>query len=243
MYFEIPGCNVRVLGSMHMVPAGAVAAPPWALEACDWCEVLVREHSSDDAAWMMRADRPLSEVVGADLWREIEAAIPNDQRRAYLDGLRPWAAALHISVWAQQLALGIESVLLHCCATDGKRIDVLESVADVRAAFDSAPPRDLRDVVCACVRDMPRAQERLVRLHAAWVARDRVAMHAAAAESPFGASVALWDAGITRRNRAWAARLRPLLATSPRTLVVVGALHLCGPGNLEECLGVEFRAV
>ena len=67
MYFEIPGSNVRMLGSMHMVPAGTVAAPPWTEGAYDWCEALVHEHSKDDAAWMVRADRPLSAVVAFQL--------------------------------------------------------------------------------------------------------------------------------------------------------------------------------
>ena len=62
-----------------------------------------------------------------------------------------------------------------------------------------------------------------------------------AAESPIGASAAMWEAGITRRNRTGGLKLRPLLATTRRTLVVVGALHLCGPGSLEACLGVKFR--
>ena len=35
--------------------------------------------------------------------------------------------------------------------------------------------------------------------------------------------------------------VQDLLPTPKRTLVVVGALHLCGPGNLEECLGVAWR--
>ena len=146
-----------------------------------------------------------------------------------------------MSVWAQRVTPGIESALLQCCAIDGKRVDVLETAGDVRAAFESASPDEVDRLVAACVRDMPNAQYRLIRLHAAWLARDRVAMHAAALDSPFGASAAMWEAGIVRRNRAWATTLRARLATSSKTLVVVGAMHLCGPGNLEECLGVQFR--
>ena len=243
MYFEIPGSNLRVLGAMHMVPAGTLAAPPWALQAYDWCEALVHEHSNDDAAWMVRADRPLSSVLGGETWRAIEAAIANDRRRAILDGLRPWAAAMHLTVWAQQLELGVESTFLQRLADDGKSLAVLESVADLRTAFDSVPLPEIEKVMAACLRDMPTAQERLLQLHAAWLAGDRAAMYAAAADSPIGASAAMWEAGIARRNRAWGLRLQPLLATNQRTLVMVGALHLCGPGSLEACLGVSFRRV
>ena len=68
-------------------------------------------------------------------------------------------------------------------------------------------------------------------------------MYAIAADSPIGVSAAMWKAGIARRNRIWGLKLQELLATPQRTLVVVGALHLCGPGNLEECLGVALRSV
>ena len=243
MYFEIPGSNVRVLGLMHMVPAGTVAAPPWAADAYAWCEALVHEHSKDDAAWMMRADRPLSSLLGVDTWRAIEVAVANERRRAILDGLRPWAAAMHLTVWAQQLELGIESELLRRCANDGKPLAVLESVGDLRAAFDSTPLSEVEKVIAACLRDVPTAQDRLLRLHAAWLARDRDAMVAIAADSPIGASPAMWEAGIARRNRVWGLKLQELLPTRQRTLVIVGALHLCGAGNLEACLGVPFRPV
>lgn len=243
MYFEIPRSNVRLLGAMHMVPAGTMAAPPWAAGAYEWCEALVHEHSKDDAAWLVRADRPLSAVVDAATWRAIEAAAASDRRRAILDGLRPWAAAMHLTVWAQQLELGLESEFLRRCAADGKPIGVLESLAELRAAFDSTPLPDVEQVILACLHDMPTAQERLLRLHAAWLARDRNAMHAIAADSPIGASAAMWEAGIARRNRIWGLKLQDLLPTPQRTLVVVGALHLCGPGNLEECLGVGLRPV
>ena len=241
MYFEIPGSRLRVLGAMHMVPAGTLAAPSWALEAYDWCEALVHEHSNDDIAWMIRADQPLSSVVGAETWRAISSAIASERRRVVLDGLRPWAAAMHLTVWAQQLELGVESAFLQRRLADGKPLDVLETVADVRAAFDSVPLPEVEQVLLACLRDMPTAQDRLLRLHAAWLAGDRAAMHAIAADSPIGASAAMWEAGVARRNRAWGLKLQPLLKTSRRTLVVVGALHLCGPGSLEACLGVGLR--
>ena len=243
MYFEIPGSNVRVLGAMHMVPAGTLAVPPWAIEAYDWCEALVHEHSKDDAAWMVRADRPLSSLLAADTWRAIEAAVASERRRAVLDGLRPWAAAMHLTVWAQQLELGVEPALMQRRLADGKPLDALETVTDVRAGFDSVPLREVEKVMLACLHDMPRAQDRLLRLHAAWLAGDRAAMYANAADSPMGASAAMWEAGVARRNRAWGLKLQPLLKTTRRTLIVVGPLHLCGPGNLEACLGVGFRRV
>jgi uncharacterized protein len=37
--------------------------------------------------------------------------------------------------------------------------------------------------------------------------------------------------------------LKELLEPRERTLVVVGALHLCGPGNLIECLAQAVEAV
>ena len=42
---------------------------------------------------------------------------------------------------------------------------------------------------------------------------------------------------------AWAAHLTALIERPERTLVVIGALHLCGPGNLIECLARPVEPV
>jgi uncharacterized protein len=57
-----------------------------------------------------------------------------------------------------------------------------------------------------------------------------------AAESPIFSLPGIRSAILDARNCAWAPRVRETLDTPKRTLVVVGALHLCGPGNLIERL-------
>ena len=36
MYWQFPGTNVRILGSMHMLPASNSGLPGWAVEAFEW---------------------------------------------------------------------------------------------------------------------------------------------------------------------------------------------------------------
>jgi uncharacterized protein YbaP (TraB family) len=80
-------------------------------------------------------------------------------------------------------------------------------------------------------------------MHAAWLDGDLSAVHRIAVESPMFNLPDIRRAILDARNHTWAARISELLARPERTLVVVGALHLCGPGNLVECLARSVEPV
>jgi uncharacterized protein YbaP (TraB family) len=80
-------------------------------------------------------------------------------------------------------------------------------------------------------------------MHAAWLHGDLRAVQQIAVESPMFNLPGIREAILHTRNRAWAARVKALLGRPERTLVVVGALHLCGPGNLIECLAQPAEPV
>jgi uncharacterized protein YbaP (TraB family) len=68
-------------------------------------------------------------------------------------------------------------------------------------------------------------------------------VHRIANESPMFNLPGIRHAILDARNRAWAARLTDSLSRPERTLVVVGALHLCGPDNLIDCLARPVEPV
>src|SRR6266481_10175431 len=47
MYYKIDGSNVRLAGSMHFVPAGAMV-PQWIMDAYQWSEDVFIEANKDD---------------------------------------------------------------------------------------------------------------------------------------------------------------------------------------------------
>jgi uncharacterized protein YbaP (TraB family) len=243
MYFAIPGTNLHVLGSLHMFPTGSAGAPAWVNEAYEWCEVIVHEHEVSAVLPFMGADKPLHEVLEAQTWRALSEALPNDQAREAFDSWHPWAALIALSSVFQSCEPGVEAQLLGRAKADGKATSQLERGEDLCNAFGSAPLESIEAGIKHALLDAGDAQSRLQSMYDAWFARDRAGLLAAAEASGMFEIPALREAGLILRNRAWAPKIRDLTNGTRRTLVVVGAMHLCGPGNLEECLGVPIAPI
>lgn len=243
MYFEVPGTNLRVLGSLHMFPSGSPPTPNWVTGAYEWCETVVHEHDNAKVLPCMRSDTPLHALLLPETWTALTAALPNDQVRAGFDGLRPWAALLALVGTLQSTEPGVEDIVLSQAVRDGKPLHALETGDDLRQAFDAAPLVAVEEALNRVLRDPAQMQPRLEAMYRAWTTRDRAALLEAASATMMFDNADLKEAALISRNRAWAPKVRSLLGTSQRTLVVVGAMHLCGPDNLEECLGVAFRPV
>ena len=243
MYFEIPGTSVRVLGSLHVFPAGTAGMPPWVDDAYRWCESLVHEHELEALLPFLKCETPLHRVLKPATWHALMAALPSEQAREAFDSFHPWAAMIALPSVFQSTEAGVEQQLLPRAATGGKQTAQLETGEDLCRAFGAAPLAAIEDSIVRVLRDPGQLQLRLQAMYDAWSARDRQALLAAVEASGSFSDPALRDAGLLSRNRAWAPKVRQLMAASQRTLVVVGGMHLCGPGNLEECLGVTFTPV
>jgi len=243
MYFAIPDTKLRVLGSVHVFPSGNAGAPAWVHEAYAWCELLVHEHEVGALLPFMGAARPLHEVLNAETWHALAEALPNDQAREAFDSWHPWAALIALSSVFQPCEPGVEPQLLARAAADGKPTSQLERGEDLCRAFGSAPLAAVEDGITHALQHAAEAEGNLKSMYDAWLKRDRSALLAVAESSGAFSNPALRDAGLVRRNREWAPKVRQLMTVPRRTLVVVGAMHLCGPGNLEECLGVTLSPV
>jgi uncharacterized protein YbaP (TraB family) len=113
----------------------------------------------------------------------------------------------------------------------------------VAAALETIPLEAVGAALGLLMADREEPQRTLERMHDAWLDGDLQAVQRIAVESPMFNLPGIRHAILDARNRAWAARLKERLHERERTLVVVGALHLCGPGNLIECLAHPVEAV
>lgn len=248
MYLQLTGTNVRLLGSMHLFPASSRRTPPWIAEAYDWAEALVFE--SDPPAILpfltggvQGGAGQLHAFLPADAWAQLQAAWPPEGPLAPLDGLRPWAALIVAPTLFQQVVEGVEPRMLRSALAESKPYRYLESAEEVAATLETISLDVVGAALALLMSDLAEPQRTLERMHAAWVEGDLPAVQQIAAESPMFNLPGIRHAILDARNRAWAARLTALLARPERTLVVVGALHLCGPGNLLECLARPFEPV
>ncbi|SDQ73134.1 hypothetical protein SAMN05443245_2535 [Paraburkholderia fungorum] len=247
MYLQLAGTNVRLLGSMHLFPATSRRTPPWIAEAYDWAEALVFESDPPTILPFLKADSQpgageLQPFVSADAWRQLQALWPAEGPLAPFTALRPWAALIVAPTLFQQVVEGVEPRMMRSALAQSKPYEYLETANDVAAALESIPLQAVGAALDLLMADRDEPQRTLERMHAAWLDGDLDAVQQVAVESPMFNLPGIREAILDMRNRAWAARLTQQTGRPERTLVVVGALHLCGPGNLIECLAHPVEA-
>jgi uncharacterized protein YbaP (TraB family) len=248
MYLQITGTQVRLLGSMHLFPATSRRTPPWIAEAYDWAEALVFESDPPTILPFLKAASHggaacLQPLLSADAWQRLQAAWPVEGPLAPLVDLCPWAALIVAPTLFQQVVEGVEPRMLRSAIAQAKPYRYLETAQEVAAALESIPLDAVGAALGLLMADLDEPQRTLERMHAAWLEGDLAAVHRIANESPMFNLPGIRHAILDARNRAWAARLTDLLSRPERTLVVVGALHLCGPDNLIDCLARPVEPV
>ncbi|WP_233831421.1 TraB/GumN family protein [Paraburkholderia sp. ZP32-5] len=248
MYLQLTGTQIRLLGSMHLFPATSRRTPPWVAEAYDWADALIFESDPATILPFLKADAPpraaqLQPLMSADAWTQLRTLWPAEGPLAPLDDLRPWAALICAPTLLQQVVEGVEPRMLRSANAEAKPYRYLETAPAVAAALASIPLDALAAALALLMTDHSEPQRTLELMHAAWLEGDLHAVQRIAAESPMFNLPGIRQAVLDVRNRARAARLESLLDTAERTLVVVGALHLCGPGNLIECLARPVEPV
>ncbi len=239
MYWYFPNTNVRILGSMHLLPASNVGLPDWAVKAFEWAEVLVFESDPPAILPYLRATEPLNlqHNLTPATWNALTALWPSSGTLPLIENTRMWAVLLCSSVFAQKTAEGVEPQFMRWAAEQSKPVQFLESGEDIATAFDSAPIIEIRDAIELLASDLTVPQRSLEAMYAAWLRKDIQALFEVASQSSILRSPGLKAAVLDRRNRAWMPALRQLMDTQRRTLIAVGALHLYGPGNAIEFCG------
>lgn len=157
---------------------------------------------------------------------------------ARIDHLRPWAAALMLSVRpvlgrGASVEAGADMAATRSARTGAKTVRAFETLEDQARMFAGLPQasevRYLTDVVHERARHRIVLPPGPVSLERAWLAGDlsRLGSAALKADNP-----AFYDALLRRRNLAWADKLAAEMAGSGVELVNVGALHMAGEDGL-----------
>lgn len=245
MYFQLFGTNVRLLGSMHMFPAANPNMPAWVAQAYEWSESLVFESDPSTILPLFKsqAGQSLKGLLSPEVLSVLEAFWPTNGPLSPLNEMRPWAALLLAATLNQQTSEGVEPRFLRSVVENSKPFWFLETTQEVAAAFESVPLEEVQASLALLVSDLSAPQRMLNQMHIAWLQRDLKGVHDVASQSPSFAFPGIRSAILDRRNRAWAPVINDALENPERTLIVVGALHLYGQGNLIECLGRDADLV
>lgn len=233
MYYEIKGTNLRIAGSMHVFPADSPKMPSWILDAYEWCEQLVIEFDSPTIFphFHLPEGCSLEHRLPADVWRDLSSLWPAIRQNATL---KPWAAMLMLPRVLLPLSPGVEPYFIERAKSETKTIFVLETGADVARLFDAVPDSAYAQALAFMVRNPDFIPNHTRSLHSAWLRRDLAEVLAIVSQSPLWQITALREAMVGARNRAWMPRIHAAIPSKQRKLILIGALHLCGEGNVTE---------
>ena len=241
--------RVYLLGSVHVLPDGALPMPAHVEDAYGEAEVLAFELDLDlaqaGASGMMAAamdEVTIGEALTAEQSDSLDTALAAVGLPAgALDALEPWFAGLMYGVMAlQQSGLpmqegGVDAYFFHRAKADGKPRRAFETMALQTAAFDDLRTETQVEYLLESIRSSPDSlATEFAALVEAWGSGDDDRLAEMMNEGMSHPEV--FEALLVTRNRAWVPQIESLLAGDETALVVVGAGHLVGEGSVVEML-------
>lgn len=197
-------------------------------------------------------DRSLSEKLPPRTLAALKAALARDGAPIEkVDGLRPWAAAMMLSILPMtqqgyQVEAGADASVNRQARAADKPVRVFETLEEQFRLFADLPEavevQYLDDVATETVTP-PRNG---VALQKAWLRGDVGKLGLLLVKAMKRDRPGLYEALLKRRNEAWADTLTAEMAGSGEELVAVGALHMVGDDGLPALMkarGFQVRRI
>lgn len=188
-------------------------------------------------------DRPLSSLLNAEERTRLDAAAQTmGASGAALDPMRPWLAALTLSVAPLTKAgydpqSGVELVLKARAEAAGKPVGGFETIDEQVRILAGFPEADQLAFLRSTLEDFDSASTDLDQLVEAWSNGDVRAIDRLAVRPMRREGRALYEALLVRRNTNWANQIQTMLDGSGTVFIAVGAAHLAGDDSVEAILG------
>ena len=250
--------TIYLFGTIHVLKPGLSWFDEAVKTAFDRSGTLVIEMVEPDAATQQRVvgskafdpqSPPLSEQLPAAKRADfVKALADNNLPQATFDRMRPWFAAISLSVIPVQKlgydpANGPEKVLTEAAAKQKKQVMGLETFEGQLSIFDGLSRDAQLKLLESTVDELPKAGETMNRMVTDWSAGNpeglAATMNDSLKESPEVAQKLLIE-----RNARWAAWIAERMRTPGRVFIAVGAGHLAGKGSVQEQLGkYKLKAV
>lgn len=253
--------RIYLFGSMHVLQPGV----KWRTRAFDrayvradrvWVETRVDVDPAQVQALVDRygvdPDRSLTEKLPPRTVATLKAALDRDGGSLdRVDRLRPWAAAMMLSVLPMtrqgaSVQSGADAAVTRQARAAEKPIGAFETLEQQIRLFADLPEAvevQYLDDVAAEALVPPRNG---VALQAAWLRGDMNRLGPMVVDVMKRDRPALYDTLLKRRNAAWAEAIAAEMARPGVQLVAVGALHMAGDDGLPalmEARGFRVRRV
>jgi len=246
------GGTVFLLGSIHFMRAEDYPLPPAMDAAYAACRAVVfetdiglmqdpRVQTRMLELGMLPAGRSVFDTIGPETRRRLEATLAETGLPVEIvAGFRPWMIALTLAALEfQRLGfdpnLGVDMHFFNKATADGKRIAALETVefqlqllAGMNAAAEEA-------FLALTLQDLAQAPEVASAMVGLWRSGDAPGLQQLLFKT-IDQHPDVRDRMLAQRNRAWAGKIADLIRQGEPALVIVGAMHLIGPGSVVELL-------
>lgn len=168
-----------------------------------------------------------------------------------MDNLRPWLAALTLSIAPLTRAgydpqSGVELILKARAEAAGKPVKGFETVDEQVRILAGFPEADQMAFLTSTLDAFEDAPVELDRLVEAWARGDVAVIEELGVADMREESEAIYEALLVRRNANWAGQIQQLLAGEGTAFIAVGAAHLAGDDSVQSLLeqrGVNVETV
>jgi len=254
--------ELLLLGSIHVLREQDYPLPPLIDELYAQADIVVMELELDEIDPLAMQTQLVSAALIANGGRLRSVLDPDlyalaDQEASELgidlelfDQFEPWFVALTLSSLGimrlgYQQEIGLEQYLLARAREDGKDVLGLELLEDQVAVFDNLSDREQAAMLEQTLQELRTSEAAMRELINAWKTGQLTDLSDQLVDD-FGEFPQLYEQLVSNRNANWANSLATLIDQQQRALVVVGALHLVGDGNVIDLLtarGFEITAL
>ncbi|MEN8204509.1 MAG: TraB/GumN family protein [Pseudomonadota bacterium] len=236
-----------LFGTIHSEDPEVVDLPAPVRQAFDAADSVVLEMLMDTEAMMysstamlMLDGRSLPDVLGMPLYKRVTEAIASRGiPELVLNRMKPWAAAVTLSMPALETGQILDLVLYQDALQQDKAVYGLETVREQLDLFDSMPESDQVTLLKDAVDNLPELDAMHAELLAAYKQRDLDGLLAINETSMQAGDQQLAKdlqrRVIDDRNQRMAERMQQYLQQG-KAFVAVGALHLPGEKGLLDLL-------
>jgi len=253
------GGEITLLGSMHVLRPTDYPLPAAVDTLVERADLVVMEIDLDDVdamaqqrtilqTAMLPQGTVLEDIVDAEVYRLVEQRLGElGVDIAQLERFEPWFLAITVlDLGMRQLGFqaerGVEQYVLGRAQAAGKEVLGLETLEFQIGLFDTLPHEQQQAMLEQTLAELDEGATALGEMVAAWRDGELESLSAELLEE-FDGFPGLYEKLVTKRNSAWVPTLEQMLSDKRRHLVVVGALHLVGPGSVIEQLRSRGHAV
>ncbi|HAF81507.1 MAG TPA: TraB/GumN family protein [Brevundimonas sp.] len=250
--------TLYLFGSVHVLRPTTGWASPRVNAAFDsasdvWFEITNPE---DQAAMMpliqqygLSPQTPLSSRLTPEELAQLDAAAQTiGASAAQMDPLKPWLAALSLSVAPLVKAgydpqSGVELALKARAQAAGKRLHGFETLEKQVGMLATLPDDVQLEFLRETLKDFDEAVEMLDSMVEAWAKGDVQALDRIVVEEMKTDAPELYKVLLVDRNTDWANQIQTLLQGSGTAFIAVGAAHLTGDDSVQSILQSRGVAV